>query len=183
MQKVWQDGDVVLMRSGLVESDLLRSDIPEATRPEVQRAMLAPLTLLYPDRTHKPVVALPLSEYRNDTIKTKAGEKAPLREYYDDRLVAKLKEYKRYRMTGVATADKHQPNSPVYLAGFLPRLANFLDAELLLSRNRGESGEKEHYVVIPPHLGPDDPIDGLTTGVQEKDFDSAVHLVQVQGKK
>ncbi len=97
--------------------------------------------------------------------------------------MAQLRKYTRYRLTGVAPTPTGQPNAPQYMAGFLPRLADSLDKELMLSRARGQSGDKEHYVYIPPHLPADAPIDGLTKDVQDKDFENAVHLVQVREKK
>jgi hypothetical protein len=73
MAKIWQDHDVVLMRPAQIEADFLKTEIPEANRTQVERALLAPLTLLYSDSKHKPVIALTYSEYRNEKVKTPAG--------------------------------------------------------------------------------------------------------------
>jgi hypothetical protein len=187
MQKVWRDGDVVLVRSGLPEADFLRTDIPEATRPEVERAILAPLTTLYPDVAPRPVMALPFSEYHSDKVRSAGGDKLKPEDYkafYNESFVARVKGFKRYRMTGLVATGLDQPNWPPYLAGFLPRLAVLLDKDLQLSRNRGESGDKEHYVIITrDQINPAADIDGLTKDVQAKDFDSAVHLVQEKEKR
>src|SRR5262249_35753640 len=43
----WQPGDVVLYRPTMPEADLLPDRIPAASRPEVEKALLAPLTTLY----------------------------------------------------------------------------------------------------------------------------------------
>jgi hypothetical protein len=187
MAKVWKQGDVVLMRPGLIESDFLRTDIPEANRPQVERAMLAPLTLLYPDSTNKPVIALTLSQYRSKRLKTAAADHAPLTDYYDADLVAKLKRYNRYWMTGVGPGGA--PNSPLYLACLVPWMATALDrGDLLLARERSEPAE--HYITVKPNLGPDEPIKGLAPkpdapveDLKPEDFKNFVHIVKPKDEK
>lgn len=180
MVSAWKEGDVVLMRSGLLEADFLRTDIPPQARPQVERAILAPLTTLYPDRNHKPVIALTFSQYRTEKIKTPGAEKAPLQDYYDAEFVAKLKGYQRYWMTGVGPdAD---PNSWYYLTCFVPWLASELDrGPLVLARNR--EGLTERYVTIEPNLGPDQPIEGLTKDRKAEDFNNLLHIVRPKTKE
>jgi hypothetical protein len=175
MDERWKPGDVVLLRSGLIESDLLRTDIPEAARPAVERAMLAPLTLLYDDSSHKPVIPLTLSQYRNDKIRTPAGDKAPLTDYYDAEFVARLKNYDRFWLTGVGPGDT--PNSWYYLAGFVPWLVDHLDrGELVIARNRPDRAER--YVVVKPHLGLEESIKGLTEDIRPTDYNVELHVVR-----
>jgi hypothetical protein len=160
MTKVWEEGDLVLMRAGLPESDFLRTDIPEVNRPQVERAILAPLTLLYPDSSNKPVMALTLSQYRNDRVKTTAADRAPLNDYYNAEFVAALKNYRRFWMTGVGPGETC--NSWWYLACVVPWMATSLDrGDLLLARSRGTRDDPEHYITVKPNLGPDEPIKGL----------------------
>jgi hypothetical protein len=125
MASIWKPNDVVLMRSGLFEADFLRTEIPEATRPQVERAMLAPLTLLYPDSSHKRVIALTFSEYRNKKAKTPAGELVNLGAFYDDAFARQLKPYNRYWVTGVGPTAA--PNSAAYLSGLVPWMADHLE--------------------------------------------------------
>jgi 4-amino-4-deoxy-L-arabinose transferase-like glycosyltransferase len=188
MAPVWKDGDVVLMRSGLPEADFLRNDIPAENRPQVERAMLAPLTLLYPDTTNKPVIALTLSQYRNNSVKTPGADQVKLPDYYNAEFVDRLKQYRRYWMTGVGPGEA--PNSWWYLACIVPWMATQLDrGDLLLARNRDQaSGER--YITVPPNLGPDEPIKGLAPkpgtpveDLQKKDFENFVHIVKPKEEK
>jgi hypothetical protein len=188
MVAVWKEGDVVLMRSGLLESDFLRTDVPEANRPQVERAILAPLTLLYPDSSHKPVIALTFSQYRNDKVKSPAANHAPLADYYNADFVAALKHYKRYWMTGVGPDET--ANSWWYLACVVPWMATSLDrGDLLLARERSDAAER--YVTVKPGLSPDEPIKGLAPkggsldveDLKAEDFKNFVHIVKPKEEK
>ncbi len=180
---VWKPGDVVLMRPGLMEADFLRSpaDIPEAVRPQVERVALAPLTLLYPDSEHRPVIALSFSQYRNEKVKTPAGGLAPLSDFYDSEFAAQLKPYRRYWMTGVGPGDR--PNTWYYLACLVPWMATTLDrGDLLLARNR--EGD-EHYITVKPLLSADEGISGLVPkpgqtveDLKSDDFKHILHIVR-----
>jgi hypothetical protein len=149
--------------------------------------MLAPLTLLYPDTTNKPVIALTLSQYRNKSVKTPGAEHVNIPDYYDADLVARLKKYKRYWMTGVGPGEA--PNSWWYLACIVPWMATQLNEDLLLARNRDQaSGER--YITVKPGLGLDEPIKGLAPkpgspveDLQKKDFDNFVHIVKPKEEK
>jgi hypothetical protein len=177
---LWRRGDVVLMRSGLVESDFLNSEEFKSRedyatiRPQVERVLVAPLTLLYPDSSSKPVIALPLSNYRNTKARTSAGDPAMTAEFFDADLAARLKKYQRFWMTGVTRTP--YPNSPTYLACVVPWLAKNLDrGTLVLSRSR--EGQ-DHYVRVEPGLGLEEPIKGLTEDFQLKDYDNPLHIVR-----
>jgi hypothetical protein len=179
----WEWGDVVLLRAGLPEADFIRTDIPAETRPQVERVLLAPLTTLYPDRTHKPIILLSYSQYRSSKVKTDGGEKAPLNEFYDAEFAAGLKKYHRFWMTGVGPSRR--PNTWQYLGCFLPWLATALDRDdLLFARSRGDRDTPGHYVPLKPNLGPDEPIKGLTTSAEppwdrrREDFDNALQIVR-----
>jgi hypothetical protein len=175
MTKIWKDHDVVLMRPALVEADFLKTEIPEANRPQVERALVAPLTLLYPDSRHKPVIALTFSEYRNEKVKTPAGDQVDLSAFYDAAFAERLKQYDRYWMTGVAPTE--HPNTWQYLACVVPWMADHLDrGDLVVSRQRTEPAER--YVTVKPGLGPDEPIKGLTEERQRGDFDNPLHIVR-----
>jgi 4-amino-4-deoxy-L-arabinose transferase-like glycosyltransferase len=181
----WREGDVILVRSGLLEADFVRTAIPAATRSEVERVMVAPLTTLYPDTRRRPVIPLTRSLYRSDSVATLFGPlcKEDARAYYDRELADQLKGYKRFWMTGLANTP--HPNDPVFLACFLPWLAEALDRDLEISRNRGTRGDPERYVAIPRGLSqkPDEPIDGLTENVRSTDFNVFVHLVKEKPAK
>ncbi len=173
---LWKSGDVVLMRSGLIEADFLRTEIPEAARPQVERAILAPLTLLYPDSSNKPVMALTFSEYHNQEVKTPAGdqEQVKLDAFYDAAFAERLKSYQRYRMTGLANP---QPNTWYYLSCIVPWMADHLDrGDLVVSRMRKDPAE--HYVVVKPGLSIKEKIKGLTDDRQPGDFDNILHIVR-----
>ncbi len=172
---IWKPGDVVLMRPGLVEADFLHSEIPEANRPQVERVLVAPLTLLYPDSSHKPVIALTYSEYRNENVKTAAGGLVDVSGFYDAALADRLKHYDRYWMTGMAPTPT--ANSWQYLACAVPWMADHLDrGELVVSRMRKDPAER--YVTVKPGLRIDEPIKGLTEDRQRGDFDNPLHIVR-----
>ena len=125
------------MRPGLLEADFIRTEIPEAARPNVERAIVAPLTLLYPDSSHKPVIPLTLSQYRNQKVKTLAGDKVALDTFYDADLVDRLKslsalpddgrgQYRRHAEYVVLSllrraVDGHQPRPGDLLLSPQPR--------------------------------------------------------------
>jgi hypothetical protein len=175
MNKIWKPGDVVLMRPALIEADFLRTEVPEASRPQVERALVAPLTLLYPDSSHKPVIPLTLSQYRSEKVKTPAGDQVDLAAFYDAAFTERLKQYDRFWMTGVAPTAT--PNSWQYLSGIVPWMADHLErGELVLSRQRSDPAER--YVTVKPGLGLDEPIKGLTEDRQRGDFDNPLHIVR-----
>ncbi len=172
----WREGDVLLMRAGLAESDWLANDIPAAARPEVERAVLAPLTTLYVDAVHRPVLPLTLSHYRNKTVHPLAGEYCRPGDYYDAAFADRVRQYERYWLTGLAPGQDF--TTPYYLACVLPWLADTLGWDVVVARNRGESGNPERYVEVPTDVKPDDDIDGLTYNTKRDDFVVFVHLAR-----
>jgi hypothetical protein len=204
MDKSWKPGDVLLMRSGLWEADLLRTAVPAENRAAVERAALAPLTTLYPDSTSRPVVLLPLSAYRSKQAREYAGAacRDDLDAYYDEAFAAQLRRYQRYWMTGLAPTPTY--NSPRYLACFLPYLADTRGRDVSIARDRGNPGDPERYVIVPHHLPEDlvaellqdptlpdpfalylfdhtgdrDDIKGLTSDYKLSDFPFFVHLAR-----
>jgi hypothetical protein len=186
--KVYKDGDVVLMRAGHIEADFLGSpaDLPEATRPQVERVVLAPLTLLYPDSQHRTVIPLTFSQYRNQSVRTPAGDQAPLEGYYTPALADRLKDYRRFWMTGVGPGVT--PNSWRYLACVVPWMATALDrGDLVLARNR--EGD-ERYITVKPNLGLDEAVPGLVPkpgqaveDLRADDFKHILHIVKPKEEK
>jgi 4-amino-4-deoxy-L-arabinose transferase-like glycosyltransferase len=182
MESSWEKGDVILLRSGLPEADLLHSDILRENRGEVERMILAPLTTLYPDRVQHPVLVLTLSHYHNGKVAAAAGIecRAQLQAYYNSDFAGQVRKFRRYWMTGLAPGmPENTPyNSPDYLACFLPWLADTLRWDLDLARNRGTRTDPDHYVRVPTDIRAADDIDGLTYGVDRRDFESPLHIVR-----
>jgi hypothetical protein len=183
MAAVWKEGDVILVRAGIVESDFLCTEVPEAARPQVERVMVAPLTLLYSDSSRKQVIPLTLSQSHKG-VRTAAGDKVDVQNYYDAKFAARLKPYRRFWMTGLAPDEA--PNSWQYLACVVPWMATALErGDLLLARNR-DVDTGEHYITVPPNLGPDESISGLIPkpggtdpeGLNPKDFDRPFFIVK-----
>ena len=153
----------------------MRSDIPEATRPQVERVILAPLTLLYPDSSHKPVIALTISEYRNEKVRTAAGGQVDLSSFYDAAFAGRVKPYQpllddrrgRFSPQLMAVPGRHRavdrrqsrPRGP----GPLPHAPQIAGRELR---------------PIKPGLGPDEPIKGLTEERQQGRFRHPLHIVR-----
>ena len=174
----WQEGDVLLVRAGLAEADFLRGGhIPEENREAVKRAVLAPLSTLYADAFRRPVVPLSLSHFRSPTNKTQAGDHFDPATYYDEALAAELRQYKRFRVTGIAPNQRFI--SRPYLACLVPWLADVLGKELVVARNRDE-GSPDRYLTVKPGTRPEDEIAGLTKEgtFQPGDFGTFVHMVR-----
>jgi hypothetical protein len=78
------------------------------------------------------------------------------------------------------------PNSRSYLACVVPWLATALDrGDLLLARNRGQKKDPEHYILVKPKLGLEEPIKGLAPKPGEAvedllpdDFKNFAHIVR-----
>lgn len=172
----WKEGDVLLMQSSLLEMDFVRNDIPEENRDAVQRIALAPLTTLYVDSISRPVIALTLSQSRGEGSSEFAGRHMEPSAFYNDALTARLRQYKRYWMTGLASGRVF--NSRPFLANYLPWMANALECDLILARERDRTKPYERYVEIPMHVQPTDGIDGLSFGYKDQDFPWFVHLVR-----
>jgi uncharacterized membrane protein len=179
----WQDGDVLLMRSALPEVDFLKTAIPEENRAAVQRAGFAPVATLFPDSRRRPVILLTYSQYRTDKLHPGVGKdcKADLEKYYDDEFAKTVFSHKRYWLAGLTprqSGRKSEYNSNLYLACTLLWIADRGDWDLSIARNRGKSGEPEHYVLVPANVPTTLNVDGLTDNVEANDYGLFVHLAR-----
>ncbi len=146
-QPRWQNGDVVLVRSGFLEADSLDGEIPQQSRTRVEAAILAPFTILSEGKTHKELIVLTYSNYREADIKTFAGKQKLMEEFYSEKLAEQLRGHDRFwyrSLPGSTDEDR-------FLECFLPWLATALDSDLKVARNR--VGE-EHYFVVKKNLSP-----------------------------
>jgi hypothetical protein len=182
----WQDGDVLLMRSVVPEADFLKTTIPVANRPAVERVGYATVATLYPDSRRRPVVLLSYSQYRSDTLWTPTGQvcQPDLEKYYDDELANRVFGYKRYWIAGLTPRTRgtnSEFNSRLFLACTLMWMADQRGGwDLNITRNRGKSGEPEHYVSVPAHVLATQKVDGLTANFEATDFGLGVHLVHLK---
>jgi hypothetical protein len=182
-EPTWQEGDVLLMRSALPEVDFLKTAIPEANRSAVERVGYAPVATLFPDSRRRPVVLLTYSQYRTEKLHPGVGKDCPadLEKYYDDEFAKRVFSYKRYWLAGLTPRQpgrKSEFNSNLYLACTLLWIADHGDWDLSIARNRGKSGEPEHYVSVPAHVPTTLNVDGLTDNVEANDYGLYVHLAR-----
>lgn len=170
----WQPGDVVLIRPGFQEADLLPDGVPVENRKHVAGVQLAPFTTLYAPRTPKPMVALSLSE-RFGKLHTTAGQHFERHRFYNADLVAELRSYQRFWLVS-------EPwDRQIYYACFLPWLADALGWDVKVARNRRlEAGDR--YFDVPTDVRPDDWVEGLSNS-QPSDFSAPLHLIRRKSPK
>jgi hypothetical protein len=154
----WREGDLVLYRSGFLESDFLPNGIPEATQAHVERAAAAPITTLYASKSPRPYVLLSLSQRRNDDVRTKLGKHKERPQgydpavYYTDELAEKIGRHSRYWLL------TNEWNRRGYIASLIPWMANSLHWDLLIARKRKEP---ERYFLVASGSQPNDYVAGL----------------------
>lgn len=120
----WQDGDVLLVRGGFVEADLLPV---EQNTERLREAVAAPYTIGMgaKDNIPKPVIVLSHSNFRNSLIRTKTGQQALAEEFYTEELARQLRQYKRFWYVGLPKSDEEHR----FLACFLPWLSDALNPD------------------------------------------------------
>jgi hypothetical protein len=173
----WQPGDVILFRSGTVESDFAPSEFPEESRQQVARALAAPLTTLYaPNRAARVVV---LSNSANN----KEGASVGARDRFNPEAIynAELGSHFRAMDHQFWVVDEFGLDAPQefgqYLTCLLPWLADQVGWDLKVARNR-DRNSPDRYFTVQTDWRPHDALDGLTTGIQKDDFKTRIVRVQ-----
>jgi hypothetical protein len=160
----WEDGDVLLYRAGFLEGDLLPDRVPEANRQHLEAVLAAPLTTLYVGNQEHPYILLSYSNRRGKEFHSTAGGlKYEPERFYTEKLAQKVAGYTKY---WVATG---QGNRQAFLACLIPWLANTQDCWVSVARERPGA---EHYLFVPPGVGPEDQVPGLSNEVLTSDFPS-----------
>jgi hypothetical protein len=152
-ERLWRDGDVILLRSGFFEGDFLPDEIPPENRRHVDEVIAVPLRLLETGQTPKPVVVLSLSHYRSRDEQTRMGSYYSQRErFYGPELVATLKPYTRFWLTS------EQWDRREFLICFLPWLADSLGTDL---RVTVFEANRQRSFLVPAGTRPGQRIPGL----------------------
>jgi 4-amino-4-deoxy-L-arabinose transferase-like glycosyltransferase len=175
----WQPGDVVLYRPTLPEANLLPDRVPAASRPQVEKALLAPLATLYAPANPKPVIVLSQS-HRFGNRATRQGQHYEPERFYNDTLAAQLRRYNRFWLCTDPLEDDQRTygDQRDYIACLLPWLANALQWDLQVARRREGP---ERYFEVPTDIRPTDHAAGLSDS-RPQDFARAVLVRRKQPK-
>lgn len=172
----WQTGDVVLLRSGTVESDFAPSEFPEESRQQVARALAAPLTTLYAPNRAARVIVLSNSQNNKEGVSVGAGEHFNPDPVYTADLGRRLRETDhQFWIVDEFGLDAPQEFGK-YLTGLLPWLADQVGWDLKVARNR-DRNSPDRYFTVQTDWRPHDFVDGLTNG-QKDDFKTRIVRVQ-----
>jgi hypothetical protein len=126
----FQEGDVILIRSGFLEGDFLADAGATPTRPEVEAACAVPLLTVCPGPMPRPFVVLSLSAtgVRTGTTLSKHFDEG---RFYNRDLAERLRPHARFWLIG-PDWDRRP-----FLACFLPWLAQSLGSSLRRSEIDG----------------------------------------------
>jgi hypothetical protein len=114
---------------------------------------LAPFSTFYVPRKSRPVVVLTLSQRFGDAVAVAGKEIDPAR-FYNAELAARLRGYKRFWIYSESW------DQPRYLSCFLPWLADALQWDLRMARQRKEDSER--YFDVWTDVRPEDYVPGLS---------------------
>jgi hypothetical protein len=128
---LWQEGDVLLLRSGLLEGDFL-ADLSTPPRGHVEGTCAAPLLTLSPMQNPRPFLVLSLSQHGKQVGTSLGGLYQPERFYTQD-LAARLRPYRRF---WIVSQDWDRQ---AYLHCLLPWLAGGLGSSLKHTESNGLS--------------------------------------------
>jgi mannosyltransferase len=127
----WQEGDVLLVRAGMLEGDFLE-DFTTETRHHVEQALIAPLLTTEAGTIAKPVFVLTMSQ-RGPQTSTTLGGYLPSERAGLAKLGVALRPYRRF---WILSQDWDRE---AYLRCFLPRLAQGIGCRLKHSESNGIS--------------------------------------------
>jgi hypothetical protein len=172
----WQTGDIILLRSGTVESDFAPSEFPEENRQQVARALAAPLTTLYAPNRAARIIVLSNSQNNKEGVSVGGGEHFNPDLVYNADLGRRLRESDhQFWIVDEFGLDAPQEFGK-YLTCLLPWLADQVGRDLYVARNR-DRNSPDRYFTVQTDWRPHDFVDGLTNG-QKDDFKTRVVRVQ-----
>jgi hypothetical protein len=158
-------GDMILLRSYLVEGDFLPDITSESERRQLAGAIAAPFTTLYVPAKPLSIVVLSRSHRSQHPMGTEPGGEnlaatfgADLfqpEHFYTPELAARLRAHPG--QFWVVTEDLAGHRS--YLTSLLPWLAAGIDSDLKVARSRPD---KEHFFTVPAKAKPTDWVEGLS---------------------
>jgi hypothetical protein len=172
-------GDVVLLRSPLMEADFLYDEVPEQNRRHVEGAIKASLTTLYVPEKPVRIFLLTKSHQVPDwtvagqPCRTAAGQLCQPEHFYTKELGKELR--KCPNQFWIANDDV--PEFGKFLACFLPWLADQAGYDLTVARNRPRERADRYFTVHTGTSEKDTFLDGLTNQ-KPKDFDT--YLIRVR---
>jgi hypothetical protein len=165
-------GDMMLLRSYVVEGDFLPDLATDAERRQLAAAIAAPFTTLYTPKNPLSIVVLsrsnrsvhPLGNEPDSTTLAGTGwaELFQPERIYTPELAARLREHTGQFWVVSEDLAGHQS----YLTCLLPWLAAGIHSDLKVSRSRPD---KEHFFTVPAKTQPNDWIDGLSNA-KPRDF-------------
>jgi hypothetical protein len=165
-------GDVVLLRSGPIEGDLLPDQVAPENRGHVAGALAAPLTTLYAPTKSLHVVILSKS-HNSPWAKASARELYNPEHFYSKEFGERLRSYNQQFWI----ANDTNVQLTEFLTCFLPWLADQLGYDLKVARQRShESGER--YFTVQADSREGDFLDGLMNS-RPTDF-ALASLIRVQ---
>jgi hypothetical protein len=169
--KSFEAGDVLLLRSSLMEGDFLHDEVPEENRRHVEGVIKAPLTTLYGPT--KPVRIIVLTKSHNtERARTVAGHMCHADQFYTAELGKQLHDCPKQFWI----VNDDVPEFGKFLSCFLPWLADQAGCELSVARNRPRESANR-YFTVPADSRQSDFLDGLTNQ-KPKDFET--YLIRVQ---
>jgi len=158
-------GDMILLRSYLVEGDILPHMATESERRQLAGAIAAPFTTLYVPAKPLPIVVLSRSLRSEHPMGTEpggtnlattfGGDLVQLETLYTPELAARLRAHPGQFWVVTEDLAGHR----AYLTSLLPWLAAGINSDLKVSRSRPD---KEHYFTVPTKTKPTDWVEGLS---------------------
>jgi hypothetical protein len=172
----WQTNDVILFRSGMVESDFAASEFSEESRQQLSRALAAPLTTLYVPRHPARIIVLSNSQNNKEGVGVGAKETFNPDPLYNADMGRRLRASEhQFWVVDEFGLDAPQEFGQ-YLTCLLPWLADQVGWDLKVARNR-DRNSPDRYFTVQTDWRPHDFVDGLTNG-QKDDFKTRVVRVQ-----
>jgi hypothetical protein len=185
----FKSGDVVLLRSSLMEGDFLLDDVPEENRHHVEGAIKALLTTLYVPSKPVRIFVLTKSQRKEwtknvdgeavpEVVQTTAGQFFDPGRYYTSALGEELR--KSPGQFWIVNDDLSEFGK--YLFCFLPWLADQTGYDLTVARNRPKEKKSERYFTVPTDSEPTDFIEGLSVQ-KPTDFTYLIRVQRSQPRK
>jgi hypothetical protein len=162
-------GDVILLRSSLVEGDFLPNEVAPESRKHIEGAIAAPFQTLYAPQKALPIIVLSKS-HNSPWAKAWAGPLYDPKPLYSKELGDRLRAHTQQFWV----ANDEGGEFPEFLTALLPWLADQVGWDLKVARHR--EGD-DRYFTVQTDAREGDFLEGLSNR-QAKDF--AAPLVRVQ---
>jgi hypothetical protein len=165
-------GDMMLLRSYVVEGDFLPDMANDAERRQLEGAIAAPFTTLYTPKVPLTITVMSRSNRSEHPLGNEPNSTTPAgtiwadyfqpESFYTSKFATRLSEHTGQFWVVSEELSGHQ----AYLTCLLPWLADGIHSDLKVSRSRPD---KEHFFTVPAKTRPTDWIDGLSNA-KPRDF-------------